>query len=61
MDKTKKMALKVTKEIIVKFIEVGRISPTNFGEHFKNIYKEVLDTIEEGIMEEDKLLEDEED
>ncbi len=60
MDKTKKMALKVTKEIVVKFIEVGRISPTNFGEHFKNIYKEVLSTIEEGAKE-NKLLEDEED
>jgi hypothetical protein len=35
----------VTKEIMVKFIEVGRISPTNFPEHFATIYEEVLQTV----------------
>ncbi len=30
----KKMAVQVTKEIIVKFIEIGRISPTNFDQFF---------------------------
>lgn len=48
MDKCEKQALQVAKEILVKFIEVGRISPTNFGEHFKVIYNEVLSTIREG-------------
>ncbi len=41
----KKMAVQVTKEIIVKFIEIGRISPTNFDQFFAPIYKEVLKTI----------------
>jgi len=41
----KKMAVQVTKEIIVKFIEIGRISPTNFDQFFAPIYKEVLQTI----------------
>jgi len=45
MDKTEQQALQVTKEIMVKFIEVGRISPTNFSEHFANIYTEVLRTV----------------
>jgi len=34
MDSLEKQALQVAKEIVVKFIEVGRISPANFAEHF---------------------------
>ncbi len=45
MDQAEKQAVQVTKEIVVKFIEVGRISPGNFHEFFSPIYKEVLDTI----------------
>lgn len=48
MDKEKKEALQVTKEIVVKFIETGRISPTNFNEFFASIYQEVLRTITDG-------------
>ena len=44
--KLEKQALQVTKEIIVKFIEVGRISPNNFQQFFAPIYQEVLRTIE---------------
>jgi hypothetical protein len=33
--------LKVTKEVVVKFIEVGRLTPANFDETFQNIYKTV--------------------
>ncbi|MFO7803377.1 MAG: hypothetical protein R6V55_13885 [Desulfovermiculus sp.] len=43
--KLDKQALQVTKEIIVKFIEVGRISPNNFDQFFAPIYQEVLRTI----------------
>jgi hypothetical protein len=45
-NKIQKQALQVTKEIIVKFIEVGRISPNNFDQFFAPIYQEVLRTIE---------------
>ncbi|NJB68220.1 hypothetical protein GGQ74_001893 [Desulfobaculum xiamenense] len=45
MDKLQQQALQVTKEIVVKFIETGRISPTNFSEFFSSIYREVLATI----------------
>jgi hypothetical protein len=37
--------LKVAKEIVVKFIEVGRLSPANFGETFETIYRAVRDTV----------------
>lgn len=48
MDKLEQMALQTTKEIVVKFVETGRISPSNFTEHFAPIYREVLRTIREG-------------
>lgn len=37
--------LKVAKEIVVKFIEVGRLSPANVGETFHAVYKSVHDTV----------------
>lgn len=37
--------LKVAKEIVVKFIEVGRLSPSNIGEAFQDVYKVVRDTV----------------
>jgi hypothetical protein len=36
--------LRATKEIVVKFIEGGRISPAGFPDFFKNIYQTVHDT-----------------
>lgn len=36
---------KVTKEIIVKFIEVGRLSPADFDETFANVYRSVERTV----------------
>lgn len=39
------LILKVTKEIVVKFIEVGRVSPTSFAE----IFKAVNDSVRESI------------
>ncbi len=47
MEKEDKEALQVTKEIVVKFIEAQRISPTNFRELFPEIYRVVLHTIRE--------------
>jgi len=37
--------LRATKEIVVKFIEAGRVSPTSFEESFKTIYN----TIEKSV------------
>ncbi len=39
--------LRAAKEIIVKFIETGRVSPTAFPENFKIIYKAIKETVEE--------------
>jgi hypothetical protein len=37
--------LRATKEIVVKFIEGGRISPTGFDDAFRGIYKTVEETV----------------
>lgn len=37
--------LRASKEIVVKFIETGRISPTGFPEAFKAIYRAVDETV----------------
>jgi hypothetical protein len=37
--------LRVTKEIVVKFIETGRLSPTGFADTFKTVYRTVDDTV----------------
>ncbi|WP_028573774.1 hypothetical protein [Desulfonatronovibrio hydrogenovorans] len=60
MDQAQKQALQVTKEIVVKFIEVGRISPNNCHEFFSQIYHEVLRTIVSGQESESGSLESEE-
>lgn len=37
--------LRAAKEIVVKFIEGGRLSPASFHENFKNIYQTVAGTV----------------
>ena len=37
--------LKVAKEIVVKFIEIGRLSPSNFSETFESVYKAIRETV----------------
>ena len=37
--------LRATKEIVVKFIEGGRISPSGFHDAFKSIYQTVQTTV----------------
>ena len=45
MEKYTKEALQVTKEIMVKFIELRKVSPDNFGEVFSDVFGVVLETI----------------
>jgi hypothetical protein len=45
--KNDEMILKTAKEIVVKFIEVGNISPTSFHDHFRNIYATVETAVNE--------------
>jgi hypothetical protein len=35
------LALKVSKEIVIKFIEVGRLSLNNFDEVFRQVFESV--------------------
>ncbi|MDI6688434.1 MAG: hypothetical protein QME06_09485 [Desulfobacterales bacterium] len=37
--------LRASKEIVVKFIEAGRISPSGFHEIFKTIYCAIKETV----------------
>ena len=41
--------LRATKEIVVKFIENGRISPSGFHETFKSIYRTVEKTAKTSV------------
>ena len=42
---TDEAILKVAKEVVVKFIEVGRLTPGNFAETFREIHKSVHDAV----------------
>ena len=46
MHKEKKEAIQVTKEIMVKFIEMGKVSPTSFAQVFPAVYQVVLQTLD---------------
>lgn len=50
MDKINKETLQVTKEIIVKFIENGRVSPANFSEIFPSVYAVVRKTLVDALV-----------
>jgi hypothetical protein len=41
--------LRASKEIIVKFIEMGRLSPSNIHESFKDVYATVNETVKKHI------------
>ncbi|OGR11514.1 MAG: conjugal transfer protein TraB [Desulfobacterales bacterium RIFOXYA12_FULL_46_15] len=41
--------LRAAKEIVVKFIEMGRLSPSNFHESFKDIYATVDETVKKTV------------
>jgi predicted transcriptional regulator len=47
MKQEEELVLKVTKEIVVKFIEMGRLSVNSFDEVFKQIHKTVGDSLRE--------------
>ena len=45
--------LRTTKEIVVKFIEMGRLSPSNIHESFRDIYATVQDSVKQNRSETD--------
>lgn len=46
MKEEDKLAAKVTKEIVVKLIEMGRLSVNSFDEVWKSIHKTVRSSLE---------------
>ena len=46
------LILRSTKEIVVKFIETGRVGPAGFQETFKTVYKTVEQTVK-GFQEDE--------
>ncbi len=40
--------LKVAKEIVIKFIEVGRLTPATFEQTFDSIYSTIKNTVRKG-------------
>ena len=45
---TDELIMKVTKEVIVKFIAVGRLSPPKFAETFEEVHKVVKEAAKKG-------------
>jgi predicted transcriptional regulator len=45
MSSVDEQILRAAKEIVVKFIETGRISPTTFPETFRSVYEAVNETV----------------
>jgi hypothetical protein len=48
--------LRAAKEIVVKFIETGRVSPTSFADTFKTVYRAVEETVK-GTVDEEMVIE----
>ncbi|MCW5200087.1 hypothetical protein VU05_05270 [Desulfobulbus sp. F1] len=44
---TDEAVLKAAKEIMVKFIEIGKVTPANFEEHYKLVFKTIRQSAEE--------------
>jgi hypothetical protein len=45
---TDETILRIAKEISIKFIEVGRITPATFEHSFKNIFSAIDTTVKKG-------------
>jgi hypothetical protein len=46
--------LKVSKEIVAKFIEVGRVSPASFDDTFKSVFRSVKEAIVDNSVDENE-------
>ncbi|MDY0131503.1 MAG: hypothetical protein RBR53_02435 [Desulforegulaceae bacterium] len=45
MTKINEQILRAAKEVIVKYIEVGRVSPAAFHENFEKVYRGIFNTV----------------
>ena len=44
------LVLKVTKEVVIKFIEIGRLSINSFDEAFRQIHETVHDSLKDKML-----------
>ena len=51
MDKESKELRQITKEIVVKFIEMGKITPTSFPQLFPVVYNVIVETLNPSFEE----------
>ena len=49
MSSIEEQILRTAKEIVVKFIETGRVSPTGFHEMFRSIYNTVESAVKSPV------------
>ena len=47
MSKKEELILKATKEIVVKFIETGRVYPSSFEENYRLVNRVVRESVRE--------------
>lgn len=59
MSSIDELILRSTKEIVVKFIETGRVGPAGFQETFEAVYKTVEQTVK-GFQEDEDAEQSEE-
>jgi hypothetical protein len=45
MNQDDEKILRMSKEIVIKFIELGRVSPSNFDQQFRNVFWTLKDTL----------------
>ncbi len=50
-DKESKELRQITKEIVVKFIEMGKITPTSFPQLFPIVYNVIVETLNPSVEE----------
>ncbi len=48
---SEELVLKISKEIVVKFIEMGRVTPANFDTTFRNIHQTIQATTQAATKE----------
>ena len=50
-DKVNKELRQITKEIVVKFVEMGKITPTSFPQLFPIVYNVIVETLNPRLEE----------
>jgi len=51
MTRDEERILKVAKEIVVKFIEIGRVSPTQFDAVFKSVFSTIKSNVSSDVSD----------